>query len=204
MENKTVLLVTSGLEHPSYEGRMALFQALAGLNGVEFNHIKSLEQFPSETKNYAALVLYFHENLISKKALNYFLRFVSKGGGILAVHSVSASYLKESKYFDVIGGRFLDHGPISRFIIKPTSNLEIFSGIDEFSVEDELYLHEIKPDISPCFTTVHNHVEVPVVWTSLYGKGRVCYASPGHQPETMQNVQYQKILKCGLQWVINH
>ena len=34
-----------------------------------------------------------------------------------------------------------------------------------------------------------------MVWTYRYGKGKVCYAVPGHTSATMSNPIYQKILQ---------
>ncbi len=147
------------------------------------------------------MVIYIHHKKISERALAQLDDFVSKGGGILGVHSATASFQGQLHYFEILGGRFIGHGPVASFEVKPVPESELFAGIPVFNVKDELYIHELQPGITPHFTATHEGQEVPIVWTYHYGQGRVCYAVPGHRTETMQNETYQKILQRGLAWV---
>mgnify|MGYP006302913017 CR=1 FL=1 len=199
---KRVLLVTRGITHPAYAARMALVHSLNQLNNIALTHIPSLEELPEDFIDYDAMVLYFHEDQISKAVLSSLESFVAEGGGVLAVHSATASFMTEEVYFKILGGRFKEHGPISRFTISPVYKTDVFNEIPSFSVEDELYQHEICADITVHFTAKSIDDEIPVVWTNYYGDGRVCYASPGHCPETMNHPEYQKLLIQGLQWVM--
>jgi len=198
-----VLFVINGGEHPTYACRKELIQTLMQVKHISFNHIKSLDLLPNDLQKYAALVLYFHEQLLSERALNLFDQFVSKGGGVLAVHSATASFMDSSQYFEILGGRFMRHGPITEFQVTPVGDeSDIFFEIPPFFVEDELYVHDLQPDIRPQFTASDGIKEVPVVWTHRYGIGRVCYAVPGHRIETMRHPDYQNLLRQGLSWVI--
>ena len=197
---KQVLLVTKGGTHPSYAARMALVHTLDQLRNIVVTHIPSLDQLPEDFIDYDSMVLYFHEDQISKAALASLERFVAEGGGLLAVHSATASFMTEEVYFEILGGWFKAHGPISRFTISPVRKSDVFKGIHSFSVEDELYHHEICAEITVHFTAKNEDQEIPVVWTHYFGNGRVCYASPGHCPETMNHPEYQKLLMQGLQW----
>jgi uncharacterized protein len=199
---KRVLLVTKGPTHPEYSARRALVHSLQQMDNLSFTEVPSLDRLPKDFVDYDAMVLYFHDNQISKEALSSFERYVSEGGGVLAVHSATASFMAEEVYFNILGGRFNEHGPISRFEIFPVSDSDVFKGIPSFSVEDELYLHEINAEITVHFTAKNDNDPVPVVWTKRYGNGRVCYASPGHRHETMCHPEYQTLLMQGLQWVV--
>jgi len=127
--------------------------------------------------------------------------FVTNGGGILGVHTATAAFKKRRRYFEIIGGRFIGHGPIAPFEVIPVSGTMIFAGIPSFTVRDELYIHEFQPGITPHFTATHQGQKVPVVWTYYHGQGRVCYAVPGHTAATMKDKTYQQILQRGLTWV---
>jgi type 1 glutamine amidotransferase len=197
---KNILLVTEGLIHPPRGGRTAVHQALAHLEGFSFQHVRSLEQLPGDVNSFAALVLYFHQKTITPSALARLDSFVKNGGGILAVHSATASFKDEPHYFEIIGGRFIGHGEVEDFAIRPVKS-DIFAGINEFTVKDELYLHELQPGIEVHFTAQHEGQDVPVVWTYHYGKGKVCYAVPGHTAESMKHPAMQEILQRGLMWV---
>jgi len=198
---KKVLLVTDGIFHPALLARKALHKCLAELDSFEFRHAHSMETLPDNLKEFSVIVIYLHHKKISEQALAKLDDFVSNGGGILGIHSATAAFKKQLHYFEILGGRFIGHGPIEPFEVKPVSESEIFAGIPAFIVKDELYIHELQPGITPHFTATHDGQEIPIVWTYHYRQGRVCYAVPGHRTETMRDETYQKILKRGLTWV---
>jgi type 1 glutamine amidotransferase len=145
-------------------------------------------------------VLYIHQEKITEGALAALDGYVSAGGGLLGVHSATASFKEQTHYFEILGGRFIGHGAVEDFEVRRTRE-DIFSGLDRFVVKDELYLHELQPGIEIHFTAKHAGQDVPVVWTYHYGQGRVCYAVPGHTTATMRNKAYQQVLQRGLVWV---
>jgi len=196
---KKVLLVTDGLFHPMFLGRMALHKALKQLKDFSFVHVSSLEKAPSDLSPSSALVLHYHHKRISNAALGKLDQYVKNGGGILAIHAATASFKETLPYFEILGGRFIGHGPVEEFEVRRVSD-EIFGGIDSFVVKDELYIHELQPGIEVHFTAQLEGKEVPVVWTYRYGKGKVCYAVPGHTTGSMRNKTYQQILQRGLMW----
>jgi type 1 glutamine amidotransferase len=103
-------------------------------------------------------------------------------------------------YFEILGGRFIGHGKVEDFEVRRVRD-DLFGGIDSFVVKDELYIHELQPEIEVHFTATLAGKDVPIIWTYYYGKGKVCYAVPGHTTATMRNVTYQKVLRRGLDWV---
>ena len=198
---KRVLLVTDGMVHPPFWARKALVKAFEGLDGFEFISIRSLENLPGDVDSFAAMVLYFHHKEISNEALTTLKDFVLHGGGILGVHSATASFKQEEAYFEILGGRFTGRGPVERFDVTPVIDGTLFDGIPAFRVGDELYIHELQPGIETHFTAIYQGEEIPAVWTYHYGSGRVCYAVPGHTAESLKNSTYQKVLRRGLLWV---
>ena len=198
---KKVLLVTDGIFHPPFSAQKALREILMEVDRFEFQRIRSMEKLPTNLMDFSALVIYIHHKKISERALAKLDDFVSNGGGILGVHSATASFQGQLHYFEILGGRFTGHGPVAPFDVKPADESEIFASLPAFTVKDELYIHELQPGIEAHFTATHEGREVPIVWTFQYGQGRVCYAVPGHRTETMRNTVYQKILQRGLAWV---
>jgi len=198
---KKVLLATDGFFHPPFSARKVLHKTLAELDGYEFQHVRSMEQLPENLNEFSAVVIYLHHQKISEGAISQLDGFVSNGGGILGVHTATAAFKEQRHYFEILGGRFIGHGPVAPFEVKPVPDSEVFVDIPPFSVKDELYIHELQPGITPHFTATHEGQEIPVVWTYYYGQGRVCYAVPGHRTETMRDKTYQKILQRGLAWV---
>jgi hypothetical protein len=157
-----------------------------------------------------AVVLYIHRETISPAALEGLESFVAQGGGLLAVHSASASFVQEPRHAEILGGRFREHGPIERFQVQPATPQDpIFAGIPPFAVEDELYRHDYDPDSWIHFYTPVDGGQEPVVWTRHYpasgagriAGGRVCYCALGHTVSSMRNPHVQRILQRGLAWV---
>jgi hypothetical protein len=194
-------LVSSGIVHPSLPARFLLRRALVAVPGYRFRRAASLEALPAEPI-VRAIVLYMHQETISTAALDRLDIFVRQGGGLLAVHAASASFEGEARYFEILGGQFVEHGPVESFEVRlaePKSDL--FAGIPPFSVTDELYRHEYDPGNQIHFTTTVGDEREPVVWTRSHGSGRVCYCSLGHTLDAMRRPEVWQILQRGLAWV---
>ncbi len=199
-----ILLVTDGWVHPPVTARFWLSYILTQPgSGYQFKRVRTLDGILKiDLASFQALVLYYHHKQVSAAALDKFEDYVTKGGGVLAVHSATASFKQQDRYTDILGGKFAGHGPIEKFEINPviTPN-KIFAGIPAFSLKDELYLHTLKPDIETHFTSLFDGHPVPMVWTRRHGNGRVCYACPGHRAASLREPAVQEILTKGLAWV---
>lgn len=198
---KSVLVISAGFIHPPFLGRLALRQVLNSEPGFSFHYRSSLENLPDDLSDYTALILYIHQSTISPAALDALDQFVSNGGGLLALHSATASFKETFHYFKILGGRFIGHGPVESFRIQRQAGSLVFDDIPDFTVFDELYLHELEPDIEVHFYSQYQGKPVPIVWTRNWGAGKVFYAVPGHTSASMRCKPFQKIIRRGLQWV---
>jgi type 1 glutamine amidotransferase len=195
-----LLVISAGIFHPPMLGRRAL-EGLLQETGASSRFGASLEVLPcSDLSGIDVLVLYFHKKQISQAALQALDLFVSRGGGVLAIHSATASFKQDPHYYKILGGRFAGHAPLAPFTVQPVEGSLLAKTSAAFSVRDELYLHDLQPGVSVHFVAEHAGENVPVVWTLPYGEGRVCYACPGHTSQTMRNPAYQNILRNGLDW----
>ncbi|MCS7248012.1 MAG: ThuA domain-containing protein [Anaerolineales bacterium] len=198
---KRVLLISAGLFHPPLLARLRLQRLLSEQANLLVHFIRSLEDVREEFLDYSAWVLYYHQKKLSPQALARLQKFVSEGGGLLALHSATASFKDCPAYFEVLGGRFLTHGKVTPFEITPVPQSPIFSAFERFQVRDELYVHELNPAIQVHFVTELDQQLVPVVWSFHYGKGRVLYAMPGHCSSSLSHPAYRRLLLQGLAWV---
>lgn len=199
---KNILMITDGRLHPPLMGRFWLRYTLAGMQGFNFARVHSMEEILRvDLRGFQGMVLYFHHPHISAAALDAFDAFVTGGGGVLAIHSVTASFLETARFAEIIGGKFTGHGPVETFRVMPSKGSDAaFGRIPAFDVTDELYLHDLQPDIETHFTALHENEAVPLVWTRQHGAGRVCYACPGHRAASLRVPEYQQILTRGLEW----
>ncbi|MCX7976681.1 MAG: ThuA domain-containing protein [Bellilinea sp.] len=197
---KRVWLVSDGWVHPPLDGRLALRRTLQGIEGVDLRTCRRLEHLPEDLSDVAALVLYYHHRDVEEVALRRVMDYVRGGGGVLAVHSASASFKTNPAYFELLGGRFIGHGKVQRLQFHRRRD-DLFSGITEFTLRDELYHHEFQPGVEVHWTALADGEQAPVVWTYRYGSGRVCYLLPGHLGGSLRHPSVQEMVRIGLAWV---
>jgi type 1 glutamine amidotransferase len=196
------LLIFDGMFHPPWLGRRNLERSLRSVPGWDFLRISSVEKLPQlPLDSFQCMALYFHHKRVSPSALDSLDRYVKEGGGLLVVHCASASFKKQPQYFQILGGRFREHGSVQELRIDPTNGENgPFSGIPTFTVRDEPFRHEYESTNQIHFTTTIESEIEPVVWTKEHGKGRVCYCSLGHTIEATRNPHVLEILRRGLLW----
>ena len=119
---ENVLVISDGKIHPPLMGRFWLRYTLAGMQGYKVAHINSMEEILElDMSKFQGLVLYFHHKRISDAALAAFDAFIAGGGGVLAIHSVTASFKNVDDFTDIIGGKFTGHGPVKSFDVSHVS-----------------------------------------------------------------------------------
>ena len=198
-----ILEITTGMFHPSIIARRNLHRYLNELDDFEIEQSSSIESvLRLKDENFQALIIYLHRQKISDDAISALDSFISGGGGLLGLHSASASFKTSPGYFEILGGKFLTHDKVMDFTITPVkAEPDIFNSINEFTVHDELYIHETKNDIQIHFYSEHNSSREPIVWTRNHNQGRVCYYEPGHCAPSLMKPESKKIILQGLKWV---
>lgn len=200
---KKVLVISAGIVHPSIRARLYFRRLLERIPGLKCTFASSIEACRSlHAGGFAAVALYLHRQTISPEALASLDEFVSGGGGFFALHSASASFKKHEGFFRILGGRFVTHGPVAEYTVRQCESDLLFASTDQFSLYDELYIHEYDSENEIHFLTGRSNGAEPVVWTRLYGKGRVCYVAPGHRAASLLNPQIRAIITRGLGWVV--
>jgi hypothetical protein len=211
-----ILLVSTGIFHPPWLGRVQLWRVLRATPHVHLRHARSIEALTrADLAALDAVVLYYHRQTISLAALEALDRFAHAGGGILAVHAATASFKQTPRYTEILGGRFIGHPPVGPLEVWPVGeDDEILGPIPPFTVTDEAYRHELRGDIRVHFVArphprppspgrrggVGGEV-VPFVWTRRHGAGRVCYVTAGHRAASLRHPCVVHILRAGLTWV---
>ncbi|MBN1532783.1 MAG: ThuA domain-containing protein [Spirochaetes bacterium] len=201
--NTKVLAITSGTIHPKFHARRRLLSLLRDSGEYEVVHRGSIEALKSlRGGGYAAAVIYLHRRRISAAALEALRDFLRAGGGLLGIHSASASFKSCAEYYQLLGGRFVSHDAIMEFEVIPSpGSSSIFAGCGGFTVRDELYLHDVYRGTAVRFHALHGGREEPMVWTREEGKGRVCYIEPGHCASSIGNAGFRQVTLAALRWL---
>lgn len=129
--------------------------------------------------------------------------YVRAGGGLLAVHSGTASYKDWPAVRAVLGGVFARHPPPGEVTLEPQAGHPLTRGVGaSFTVHDEHY--EMIMDDAGVDVFLHSRSVAgvqPAGWTRREGAGRVCVLTPGHFVEVWLHPQFQRLLANGLAWV---
>ena len=130
--------------------------------------------------------------------------FVESGKDLLAVHSATVVSEKNTKYIDLIGARFTHHSPYHEFQVKiEETKHPVTKGLDDFKISDELYVLDREPEGAHVLaTTVWEDKVQPMVYTKVYGKGKVLYNALGHDEKSFTNPAYRKLIVQGMKWLL--
>ena len=130
-----------------------------------------------------------------------FVRYVERGGGLLAIHSGSAGYTETPELRALLGGVFVEHPPQCPVTVEPLAGHGLTSGVEPFTLQDEHYVMALDDARAEVFlTTRSEHGEQPGGWTRSQGRGRVCVLTPGHNLPVWQHPSFQALLNNALHW----
>ena len=138
--------------------------------------------------------------------------FVDAGGAALFLHNVTHVGLTDPDFRHVLGASYTGHPPIRTFKVKvKNSNHPIAKGVRDFIVTDEQHYMDYDKDPKHVFLETVNEdgltyreygATAPGGWAFDYGKGRVCYMSPGHLLHVLWNPEYVKLQQNAVRWLL--
>src|SRR5882762_2080577 len=139
-------------------------------------------------------------------------QFVESGGAALLMHNVTHVGLTDPNFRHVLGAAYAGHPPIRTFKVRgKTSNHPITKGVRDFIVTDEQHYMEYDKDPKQVFLETVNEEGLdynkmgptaPAGWSFDYGKGRVCYLSPGHLLTVLWNPEFVKLQHNAVRWLL--
>ena len=148
---------------------------------------------------------------IEKAQLENLSHAVRGGVGLAGFHGGMCDAFREAtEYQFMCGGQWVAHpGNIIDYTVNITRHDHpITSGLSDFQMHSEQYYMHTDPSNEVLATTtfdgsVHtwiNGTVMPVVWTRMWGAGRVFYASVGHVVGDFDVPEAKEIVRRGLLW----
>ena len=138
--------------------------------------------------------------------------FVEGGGAALFLHNVTHVGLTDPDFRHVLGAAYTGHPPIRTFKVKVKNpNHPITRGVRDFVVTDEQHYMDYDKDPKHIFLETVNEegltyrsfgATAPGGWSYDYGKGRICYLSPGHLLMVLWNPEYIKLQQNAVRWLL--
>ena len=139
------------------------------------------------------------------------LRFVRRGGGVVATHSASDAFLGTwPAYGRLLGARFDRHGKprTGRVAIEDRGHPATRRLGPALRIFEEFYAFEQAPDprrvahVLARLDTGAGGPDRPLVWCRREGRGRVFYDALGHFPETWRDRRHRRLVAGGLAWAL--
>ncbi|HEV8377644.1 MAG TPA: ThuA domain-containing protein [Tepidisphaeraceae bacterium] len=210
------LIVCGGWEGHQPEAVADLFKELLEREGFEVDLSNSLDSFKDERnlRTLSLLVPNWTMGKITPEQLKSVLAAVEEGLGVAGCHGGMCDAFRDTPEWQFMtGGQWVAHPGNDR--VKYTVHITdaahpITSGIGDFEITSEQYYMHVDPGVRVLATTQfptapgphvpNGTVQMPVVWTKMYGTGRVFYCSLGHTPQVLAAEPVATMVRRGFAW----
>ncbi len=193
-----------------------LFREILVEEGFEVEMSQTLDSFNDEQvlKQLDLIVPIWTMGEITNEQCKAVCNAVAAGVGIAGNHGgMCDAFRNNVEWQFMTGGNWVAHpgndGTEYEVNIKQSSS-PIVKGIADFMVKSEQYYLHVDPAVEVLATTrfpvadgphvTNGIVDMPVVWTKRWGKGRVFYCSLGHDADVMAAPECRKIMARGFKW----
>jgi len=213
---RSALIVYGGWEGHDPKGVAAFFAELLDREGFTVSLENTLDVFCDEARLLAQdlIIPVWTMGTIRPEQLGPLCAAVEKGVGLAGCHGGMCDAFREAtEYHFLTGGQWVAHPGNDgvTYHVRITDNAHyITAGIPDFTVRSEQYYMHVDPSnrvlaVTPMPVAAGPHVtngpfEMPVVWTRMYGQGRVFYTSLGHTVDVLRVAEATEICRRGLLW----
>jgi type 1 glutamine amidotransferase len=214
--SKHALIVWGGWDGHEPRQVAEIFRRVLVQDGFTVEVSDTLDAFADEARlrNLNLLVPVWTMGKIGKEQLNAVCAAVRSGVGIAGCHGGMCDSFRESPEWQFMtGGQWVAHpgndGVKYTVRMGPTKS-PITEGLRDFDVSSEQYYMHVDPAVRVLahtqFPTAdgphagNGPVNMPVVWTKLYGSGRVFYNSLGHHADIVEAEPCLTIMRRGFVW----
>ncbi len=213
---KKALIVRGGWEGHQPVEVSELFYSILIEEGFEVEISETLDAFldVEKLKSLHLIIPIWTMGKIKDAQVEPVLQAVASGVGIAGCHGGMCDAFRECVQWQFMtGGQWVAHpgGDGVEYVVNvKRGSSPIVEGIEDFIVKSEQYYVHIDPAIEVLATTrfpvidgphaANGQVDVPVIWTKRWGRGRVFYCSLGHHADVLQVEPVRTIMKRGFLW----
>lgn len=195
-----------------------LFRRVLGEDGFDVTLSDTLDAFNDESqlRQFSLIVPHWTMGNLTGEQQAALTGAVRSGVGIAGCHGGMCDAFRTScEYQFMTGGQWVAHPGNDgvRYTVRITDKAHpVTEGIADFDVVSEQYYLHVDPAIkvladtrfpAPGVTGPHDGngpVNMPVLWTKMYGQGRVFYSSIGHHAATVAAEPHLTIMRRGFRW----
>ncbi len=201
MSKKKVLLLVGGPDyHDTPETRTAIKAPLDSAFDVTMTDDLNMLN-PETLSDYDVIVNFSTFLEPTEEQVNALLSAVENGKGFVGIHGATATFWNAPEYLKMIGGKFIVHDEFKpftvNFSVREIESHPITEGMEDFTIEDELYI--IEGDLTQwhILARAEGH---PIIYTKAWGKGRVYSNALGHDTRALNHPSFQALLVRGVEW----
>ena len=202
---KKALLVLGGTYHPFESCGDILKRLLEAGGQFEIESTENLDAF-LDLSGFDAVIIYTStRDDMTPEQEKALMDYVKAGGGLLGIHSATASFRSSDGYMEMIGCEFAGHDKVTDCLIEATDEADALVPrvSKQFSVVDEFYIMKRRTDAP--LRVFHegwwNFERHPMGYVRDYGKGRVFYTALGHNEGVFNHPDFQDTVYKGLRYV---
>ncbi len=181
-------------------------------------------------ENYDVVIFYTSGDLLTEgtdghppmteEGKDSLLEWIENGGGFIGYHSASDTFRvgedgEPGPFVEMLGAEFAWHGPNFTGTVRVTdpAHPTVTRIPEEWEVYDEWYVFRhfnrdnmrVLAVLDPPEDVREEHegydiAELPVIWVSSYGDGRVYYNAMGHVPELWEDSTFQEGIVDAVTW----
>jgi len=213
---RKALIVYGGWDGHQPKEVAQVFDRLLKEDGFETELAETLDAFKDESKlmGLSLIIPIWTMGNISNEQANPVIKAVKSGVGMAGCHGgMCDAFRMHTEWQFLTGGQWVAHpgNDQTPYTVKIRDKSHpITEGINDFDVKSEQYYMHVDPAVKVLATTrfpvapgphdANGPVEMPVMWTKFYGKGKVFYSSLGHQASIVEMEPHLTLLRRGCAW----
>ncbi|MEK4511312.1 ThuA domain-containing protein [Paenibacillus sp. FSL K6-2524] len=217
MKSKKALIVRGGWDGHEPQKVSEVFAGLLKEEGFEVEASDTLDSFKDEEKllDLNLIVPIWTMGDISNEQLQPVLKAVELGVGMAGCHGgMCDSFRNCVEWQFMTGSQWVAHpfndGVEYEVNIIGSGSSPIIEGIKDFKVKSEQYFLHIDPSVDVLATTTfplsdgahsaNGIIQMPVVYTKMWGKGKVFYNALGHHADIFDIPEAKEMMRRGFLW----
>lgn len=214
---KKALIVYGGWEGHEPKQLSQIFEGLLKNEGFNVELSDTLDAFADKEKlmDLNLIIPIWTMSDISNDYVNNVAGALESGVGMAGCHGgMCDAFRNNTRWQFITGSQWVDHpgnnGVEYVVNIKKSSDSEIIKGMDDFTVKSEQYYIHVDPAVNVLATTrfpvvdgphaANGAVDVPVVYTKRWGKGKIFYNSLGHVANVFDYPNAKELMRRGFLW----
>ena len=209
---KKALIVYGGWAGHDPEGLAEVFAEILKAEGFQVTRSDSLSSLAEDLSGYDLLIPIWTMGSISREIEKNVCDAVAKGLGLAGCHGgMCDAFRGSTDWLFMTGAQWVAHPGNSDVTyevkICPDTDSEITRGIGDFKIKSEQYYMLVDPAVRVLATTAfptadgphtpNGRVLMPVVYTKLWGKGRIFYSSLGHDRTVFDIPEARELMRRG-------